>query len=189
MKKLHLKPWIFFLGLIILNSSCLKKDDCGGCFTPPPQLTFKAVNPESGENLYNNSTYTSGKLKLFYIADSDTNYLNVNLFQYVDQLLITSNEMSLISLANNGETFYLELDPDTIETIYLKIVAVFENCCTYHIVEELTVNGDVAEIDPYTNSIIIKIYPRESSLMGKRAIFSTSMLGNPNSSTTLPKIR
>ncbi len=151
-----IKILLFFLGVLFLSNSCLKTDECGECFTPPPQLSFKVISAESGENLYADFTYIQNELKLYYIDNDDITYINVELHQYDDQVVISSTEMSWLAISDLGETFYLELNPDTTETIYLKIVSVFENCCTFHQIEELTINGIEPEIESFTNSILIK---------------------------------
>lgn len=156
MKTPNLKHFIVLLSILFLASSCLKIKNCDECFTPPPNLTFKVIDSESGDNLYSNFTYSQSDLKLYYIADKDTTFLNVNLYQIDDQAIIGSDEMSWISLSHEGETFYLELNPDTIETIYLKIISVTENCCAYHPIETITLNGVNAEFEDFTNHILIK---------------------------------
>lgn len=156
MKTLRVKHLLLFVGVLFIGSSCIKINECGECFTPPPQLSFKVIDAESGDNLYTDLTYSHSDLKLFYITDNDSTFLNVDLFQIADQWIISSREMSWISLSNEGETFYLELNPHTVETIYLKIISVTENCCTYHPIDDLTINGENAEIETYTNYILIK---------------------------------
>jgi hypothetical protein len=113
MKKITIKHLVLFLSLIVIGTSCLKKDDCGDCFTPPPQLVFKVVSAETGENLYTINTYDLGKLKLYYFDEDETIFLNVEHYHNGDQWLISSNEMSWYAISDSGETFYLELDPNT----------------------------------------------------------------------------
>jgi len=156
MKKTNLKYLALFLGVILIATSCLKTDKCGECFSPPQQLSFKVLSTENDENLYSNYTYIVSELKLYYMDGEDEIYNQVSLYQNGDQWIISSNDMSWIALANTSETFYLELDPQTTETIYLKIVPVTENCCTFHPIEELKINGEEAEFEPYTNIIIIR---------------------------------
>lgn len=156
MKKLHVKHWILFLGLIILSSSCLKKEDCGDCVVPPPQIYFKIVDVETNENLINNLTYSSDSLKLFYLDGENTTYLDIIQYDYYGDWVLNSRELSLIAWENTEETFYLQLNHHDKDTIFVHVGSVFENCCTYYLIDELMVNDIEPEIESRYNIVLIK---------------------------------
>lgn len=149
-----------FLGvlliLLVLTNSCLKTDECGECFTPPPQLFIKILSAETGENLLSNFTYTSENISLYYFDNNDKVFLRLQYFEIDGEFIISSDEMSWLAISESGETFYLKLNEETTETIHLKVSSVFENCCTYHQIDELLVNGKDAEFETYTSYIIIR---------------------------------
>lgn len=148
--------FLLFIAFLFISTSCLRDNDCDECFTPPQQLYFKVLSAENDENLYSNYTYIVSELKLYYMDGEDKIYIQISLYQNGDQWILSSNDMSWIALANTSETFYLELNPETTESIYLKIVSVTEDCCTFHPIEELKINGEEAEFEQYTNIIIIR---------------------------------
>ncbi|MBN1650564.1 MAG: hypothetical protein JW857_04495 [Bacteroidales bacterium] len=156
MKKIKPRYLGMLFTLLLLITSCVKKESCDECFTPPPQLYFKIISAENGEDLLSNFTYTSENISLYYLDNDEKVSLRLQYFQIDGQWIISSSEMSWYAISDSGQTFYLELNANTTETIHLKIAAVFENCCTYHTVETLTINNVNAEIEPYTNYIIIR---------------------------------
>ncbi len=156
MKKITIKNVVLFLGLIILSSSCLKTKECGECYTPPGSVYFKVVDSDSGDNLYNNSTYSEQDLNLYFLENNVKVYIDVSLYEYTNQRIINTQDMSNRAIKDTGETFYLELSPQDTDTIYLKVVSVLEHCCTFHIIDQLTVNGDEPEIDLNDFTILIK---------------------------------
>ncbi len=127
MKKI--KPHYFgiLFALLMLTTSCLKKEDCGECFTPPPQLYFKILSAESGENLLSNFTYTAENINLYYFDNEEKVYLRLQYLEIDGQWILSSSEMSWYAISESGETFYLVLNSETTETIFLKIDAVVEN--------------------------------------------------------------
>ncbi|MBN2236218.1 MAG: hypothetical protein JW729_01585 [Bacteroidales bacterium] len=156
MNRIKFTFWVFLFGLVLTSSSCLKSDDCGECFTPPPQLYFKVIDATIGQNLYDDFTYNANDLKLYYKNGDDLVYIDVNIYDYFNERIISSNDMSWLAISDIGETFYLVLSPTETETIFLQIDALFENCCTYHMIHQLTINGIEPEQDSSDFSILIK---------------------------------
>jgi hypothetical protein len=155
MKSKILKHTFLLSAVLFLSTSCLK--DCYENYTPPPQVFFKIVDADDGTNLINNQTYKADSLRLYYANGTNLILLDIFVYNYYNENIFNASGMSAVALNNSaGQTFYLKLNAQDTDTIFVKIAAQTEECSTYHILEELKINGKTPEIDLSDRTFLIK---------------------------------
>lgn len=141
-------PLILVLFLVI---SCNLKDDCGDCFTPPPQFNFDIVDAITGENLFLNETFSEETLKVYDELDSEVEF---ELVFYRERFIISLSE---IGWELEPKIYTIELNQDIKVSFELDMDQVSSNCCTYFEVKVFNVfDYEYEELLP-TGIIQIKI--------------------------------
>jgi hypothetical protein len=119
-------------------SSCCK------CFTPPEGITFNIISSKDSSDLVYNEEINLDSISIFYIEDHVKKYIEID--TYVDttsqRVLIQSNDISWKS-SEGHKTFFLYLNQNDINTIYLDIEKVKDGCCTFFNQNEFKINNIV----------------------------------------------
>ena len=137
--------------LLLLAISCHSKDDCGDCFTPPPQLNFDIVDAITGETLFLNETLTAESLRVYDELGAKVEFELV--FQR-ERYIISLNE---IGWELESKIYTIELSPDIKVFFELDMDQVSSDCYTYFEVKEFNVlDYEYEELVP-TGIIQIKI--------------------------------
>lgn len=156
MKSIKLKLTLLMLLIAIISGSCSKGSDCDqDCFTPPGPITFRVLN-DSVDLIYN-GYYDSDSISLYYIDNEIIVNMEISIFR--DTVLeiskIHTNEIGWISLEGNHD-FYLRLNSNEIESIYLLVVSTTIDCCTFHPIRDIEINGNQPYFDDASYSFIIQ---------------------------------
>ena len=141
---------IKFLIFGLLISSIISCDKfCNQeCFTPPGELRLKITNEAGSTDLIYTGVYDADSIAIFYFDKDVKRFIDVDVFtDSVNQRsIIASNEISWKSV-EGFKDFYLYLDYEDTDTIYLDVVTVNEDCCTYHPFIYFGINGTETEFD------------------------------------------
>jgi hypothetical protein len=145
-REVYLADLIFLLlGALsfgVLLSSCDILNDCPECFTPPVGFALRVLDRNDTTDLILSGFYDKDSIAVYYPDGAIRR--EVELMVYADTLNqrggLYSNVMPWRSLEGIRE-FYLYLNALDTDTIYLEVVSVSDNCCTYHVYKNLTING------------------------------------------------
>ncbi len=137
--------------VLFLAISCNLKDDCGECFTPPPQFNFDIVDAITGENLFLNETFAEEAVRVYDELGSE-----------VEFKLVFHRERYILSLSEIGweldpKIYTIELSTNIKVSFILDMDQASSDCCTYFEVKEFKVlDYEYEELLP-TGIIQIKI--------------------------------
>lgn len=138
------------MGTALLFVSC-HKQDCGACFSPPQPLKIALIAAQTGDNLLNAAPYHPDSVQLFYVKDSRQVKVPFKVMPYAGLgPVIHSSDLSWLSLSD-AHTFYLYLNQNDTDTLYVKTVAKSSDCCTSHPLESFLVNGEQVPQDRGTD--------------------------------------
>ncbi|NMM49249.1 hypothetical protein [Marinigracilibium pacificum] len=137
--------------IITFGTSCLS-EECGECFTPPPEFVFEVVDSQTGENLFTSGVYDVEQLQVLDSADgSSINYEfitrdNLNLIVLDD--IGWSTEKIIYSFKISGENiFVLQVDAERVS----------EDCCNFTRFNEIIINPVESEYSQNTGIFKVKI--------------------------------
>lgn len=144
--------------LIISTFSCDDSQECPLCFTPPEELSIRITDQNNGEDLIFNGTYKAEEIAISYMVNS--NIIDVEVVVIIDQetkkALIISNEIAWKSL-EGIKNFSLYLSPTESYPIFLDVVVMKGDCCTFHEYKDFEINESIIERDPIDRIYNFKI--------------------------------
>lgn len=144
---------LLFLAAVFL--SCSNRHDCPDCFTPPESLYMRIISANTSTDLICNGTYSVDSLLLYYKA--------LDTIQIVDhEVLIDSSNSKAIFISHQiswesaagFKEFFLHLNENEVDTIYLNVEEYHSECCTYFNWNNFEINGDQPIIDTIDNVFI-----------------------------------
>lgn len=144
--------YVLLACLIITGiSSCDPFNNCGECFTPPGGLPLRILSKVDSSDMLYSGAYHPDSVRIFYMLDDYP--VDFQLYIQLDATnqsgALYCDEISWKSL-DGYKNSYLYLNVSDTDTIYLDVVRVTENCCTYHVFNELKINGmDVHQEEDY----------------------------------------
>lgn len=145
---------IIALLAIVTISSCGKVNCDQDCFTPPGPISFRVMN-DTIDLIYNKSI-SEDSITLYYM-DGD-NIIDTEIDIYTDTVQeysrIHSNVITWKSVEGHRD-FYLRLGYDDIEEIYLVVESVTSDCCTFHPIMDIEINGNQPPFNDISYSFII----------------------------------
>lgn len=139
--KYFLKQFALMVVLIISLSSCNLFPRCADCFSPPNGLALMVLDEHTNENLIRKGIYDPDSIRFYYIENQKQKDLEFDVYNNDSIGRIYSNEIGFIS-SGSIKTFYLRLNFETIDTIYMDTEIISEDCCTWHALRELKINGE-----------------------------------------------
>lgn len=147
---------LIFSGLLF-NYGCLK-DDCGECYIPPVPFRMQIVDKESGENLITDGVFNKDSIFIYgYDKENEMKSAQIYFYTFQDQLnVLGSNDLPVISSENITKTFYIYLNQNDTDTLYLDVIQSTENCCTYFPYIEVKGNGVDMEFDNIGYTFLLK---------------------------------
>ncbi|WP_298369023.1 hypothetical protein [uncultured Lutibacter sp.] len=146
-----MKQIITLLVLVLTLNSCDLNDDCGECFTPPPEFNFKFVDKVTGEDLIYNGTVSLDNIE---IKDEEDKIIDFEKHLINDEFIIS---VYSIGWELDAKTYTIYLS-DTINVVFdLDMDTVSEDCCTFFEVKNFDVLDYEYEVDNYRGVIVVKI--------------------------------
>ncbi|WKK65999.1 hypothetical protein [Lutimonas zeaxanthinifaciens] len=139
MKKL-LKPLVLALLMVVLSCSDKDCEDID-CFTPPFIFTFDIQDKESGENLFENGTYTEDQIEVVNKSDGSE-----RAYQFI------GGEINFLRIPSIGwETeiaeVVIKLDGQEAFTLFVDVERLTENCCNFSKYNETRIDNADYEYD------------------------------------------
>jgi len=145
--KLKTIRFLMFGILTLTIISCTKICNVD-CFTPPGDLRLKITNEADSTDLIFTGVYNADSIAIFYLDNNVKR--NIELSIYTDSV----NQRSMISSAEIAwksvegfKDYFLYLNWEEVDTLYLDVVSATENCCTYHPFIYFGINGTETEFD------------------------------------------
>ena len=156
MKYFKIKIALLLLVTALFSVSCGKVNNCNDdCFTPPGPITFRVMN-DSIDLVYT-GYYDEDSISLYYMDGDDIIDTEISIFK--DTVLeiskIHSNVITWKSMEGYRD-FYLRLKFDEVDEIYLVVQTVTQDCCTFHPIMDIEINGDQPSFDTPSYSFIIE---------------------------------
>lgn len=148
-----MKSIIKFLFLLtILITPCCKEDECPACFTPPRMFILDMVDTETGENLFANGTLKADEIKIINVLNDKP----------VDFTFIDENGVNYIQIHSIGwETevvnCHISVSSTDICNLYVDAKRESDNCCSYTVYNETSIENAEFEQDDETGSYKIFI--------------------------------
>lgn len=122
--------------------SCEILRDCPECFSPPNGIALRILSKNDSIDLIYNGTYKADSIRLYYINNNIEHEIDFKI--YTDSISqvsrLCSYEISWKSLEGYKDCF-LFLTNDDLDTIYINVVRVTENCCTENPLLDFMING------------------------------------------------
>ena len=136
------------LGLLTLSIASCDKFCNEECFTPPGELRLKVTNKADSTDLIYTGVYNADSIAIFYFDNDVKKFIEMGVItdSANHKSMIASNEISWKSV-EGFKDFYLYLDYQDTDTLYLDVVTVNEDCCTFHRFNYFKTNGIEAEWD------------------------------------------
>jgi hypothetical protein len=153
---------VFFNGLfpiiilfIITSSGCIK-NDCDDCYTPPEDFGMKIVDKDTGENLLDGKTYFPDSIEIYYLQ----NELKKNVFIQIIETnahenIVESTNIAWLSVGGESKTFYIQLNSQDTDTLYLNVIEYLYYCCRSFPYESVLINGVEME-NPYPGMYLLQ---------------------------------
>ena len=137
---------ILIISVIVLISGCLK-NNTGNCIQPPVPFRMEIIDKTTDENLISNGTYHADSIVFFGYDSTDVKKgVGYFLTTFNNQPnVIISEELPIISGEDLTKTFYIYLNQNDTDTLYVDVQPTIENNCTYFQYIEVKING--VEID------------------------------------------
>lgn len=139
---------LLIFGMLILSIISCDKICNVDCFTPPGALNLKITDKADSTDLIFTGVYDADSISIFYIDKDVKKSIDLSVFtDSVNQRsMIVSSEIAWKS-AEGFKDYFLYLNSQETDTLYLDVVSVTENCCTYHPYLGFEINGIVIEMD------------------------------------------
>lgn len=138
---------ILLLFIIVLITKCDWLEPCGECFTPPEGINLMILDEQSGINLISPEFHHPDSIRLYYNANNIENDLQFDIYNKDSLGFIYCLEIGFMSSGIN-KTFYLELNSEDTDTIYMDTEVISEDCCTWHELANLEINGKRPDFNP-----------------------------------------
>ena len=154
MKKIIIALLTGLLSIILIMISC---DKCGECFTPPTGIGISITDHVDSTDFIFNGTYHADSIMIYYYDQN--NKKNVEISTISDTLnqtgIVYSRDIAWKSV-EGFKNFYLYLNYEDTDTIYLNVVSETKNCCTNHPVKAFTINDEQISNDSDNNCYNLK---------------------------------
>lgn len=141
-KRQGLKLIPCFIAVVLLLAGCGKTSDCGECFTPPEPLALRIIGPDGTTDLVYTGIYNPDTLALYFFNDGVRHDLDclVQIDSIKQEAIVYSQNISWRSVEGQ-RLFHLYLTNSDTDSINLLVSRVTQNCCTYHSLEQLDIDG------------------------------------------------
>lgn len=156
MKSLPILLFILLIAIIlVIPSGC---DQCGGkdCSNIPESLRLRYISSADSTDLLNSGYYHQDSISLYY---NDAGVKQNVAIQFMatgaSKVVIQSLDIAWKSI-DGIKTFYIALNKHDIDTIYLDVNKVSEDCCTGFPRKTFKYNGQVMALDYKEHVFIIK---------------------------------
>jgi hypothetical protein len=135
-------------GMLILSMISCDKFCNEECFTPPGELRLKVTDKADSTDLIYTGLYNVDSIAIFYFDNDVKKFIEMDVItdSANHKSMIASNEISWKSV-EGFKDFYLYLDYQDTDTLYLDVVTVNEDCCTFHNFNYFGINGTETEWD------------------------------------------
>ena len=156
MKYLEIRIIVLLLVTALISVSCGKNINCDNdCFTPPGPITFRVMN-DSIDLLYT-GYYDEDSITLYYMDGDSKIDTEISIFNdtVLEIGIIHSNVITWKSVEGYRD-FYLRLNSTEIDEIYLVVQSLTQDCCTFHPIMDIEINGDQPAFNTLSNSFIIE---------------------------------
>ena len=136
------------LGLLTLSIASCDKFCNKECFTPPGELRLKITDQTDSTDLIYTGVYNADTIAFFYFDKDVKKIIEMDVVtdSSNQRSMIISNEISWKSV-EGFKDFYLYLNYQDTDTLYLDVVTVNEDCCTFHNFNYFGINGTETEWD------------------------------------------
>lgn len=137
-------------------SACEIEKNCPPCFTPPEPVNMRVLDRNTLEDLIFNKQYNKDSISLFYFEDNIKQEVEIEVFSdsTKNSSYIYSAEMPWQCIGS-PKTFILYLSKTDQNNILMEVLAKSSDCCTYHTVNEFSIDNEELELDYTTYSYTI----------------------------------
>lgn len=157
MKSLPILSFVLLITIIlIIPSGC---DRCGGkdCANIPDDLRLRYISSADSTDLINSGYYHQDSISIYY---NDAGVKQNVALQFVpipgtSKVVIQSLDIAFKS-AEGIKTFFIALNKHDIDTIYLDVAKVTEDCCTGYPLKAFKYNGQVMEMNNKEYTFLIR---------------------------------
>ncbi len=142
----------FVIAVLPVINSCDIFSRCNNidCLTPPTQIRIRVLN--GNDDLIYNRVISADSVKI-YAASIENDYILPHFIVTDDassSSIIVCEDMPWLSLEGINDFFLTYNDANT-DSIYLIVEASTYNCCVYHPIKEILINGSKPELDNKLN--------------------------------------
>ncbi len=150
---------LIIVGLILtLLTSCDRFGSCYGvdCTSPPNPVRLSVVSGDT-DLIYSNY-YSADSIGIFLITENGELNL-IESYTHKDTLnervIISCVDMAWNSLEGFND-YCLKYNSQESDTIFLKVISVTENCCNFHPISDISINGEVPKFDNELHCFLIE---------------------------------
>jgi hypothetical protein len=139
-------------------ASCSLFEKCPDCFTPPDTFRFRFISAADSSDLVSKGIYSENDIYIWYMENGLKK--EADLISYSDsgtnKTVFYSGDMAWLSVAGTKD-FYLYLNNNETDTIYLDVIKRSDECCTYHPFRAVKYNSQTAD---YSNKEYIYLFKK-----------------------------
>ena len=140
------KAILLIISAFVFTFGCIKTnyDDC---FTPPEIFRMMVVDKETGEDLFNGRPYFTDSLEIYYFQDQVRKKVSFEVKNYNSyEEVIESENLPWISIGGD-KTFYIQLNSQDTDTLYLNVVEYLFYYCRSFPYAEVLINNQEMEMN------------------------------------------
>jgi len=132
---------LILLKFIIVTSACNTKE----CFTPPENFRMIIIDENTGLNLISEGYYQQDSIKIYYLDNFDEiELIDLEISNFISfSNVLISKELPWKSCINSIKTYYLYLDQNDIDTLFIDVAVKNDDGCTWHEYNEVRFNDKI----------------------------------------------
>lgn len=140
--------FLYLLGILVLSTSCLDKDECTTeTYTSPATFVIKIVNVD-GENLIGGDGFQPDSVVLYYDSEVGVALVDITSADSEDGPVIVSFDLPGTILETGNNLYYLFLNDADTDTLNITVTQMSDQCNVWYSYTEYKYNGVEMEIDP-----------------------------------------
>lgn len=125
--------------LLLIITACKDEERCS---IHPEAFRFSLVAEENGSDLLATGIYDPEAIELYYFHENERQDLIVNKEQNPESLVVLySSQLPMISLTGRSDTFYLALNSQETDTLFVVVERDIREDCDYHPYTLVKLNG------------------------------------------------
>ena len=139
-------------------TSCQQFGSCYGvdCTSPPNPVRISVISGET--DLIYSGYYSIDSIGIYLRTESGELNLMETFFEkdtVNSRVIISCDDMAWNSL-EGFDDYFLAYNSQEYDSIYLKVISVTENCCNFHPISNITINGEVPAFENEFHCFLIE---------------------------------